>query len=174
MIIQENTIASVHYTGTLPESGETFDSSEGREPLTFLVGHGQMIPGFEAELMGAKVGDKKTFTLSPDKAYGSRDDAAILQIPRAQFAQLEEQTKLEIGFQLVAQMPHGPAPFRVTELSEEMVTADFNHALAGKELTFSVEVIDIRSASEDEAAHGHIHSPKPEAKSGECNNDGCC
>ena len=94
MKIEKNTIASVHYTGTLPESGETFDSSEGRDPLTFLVGHGQMIPGFEAELMGAKVGDKKTFTLSPDKAYGPRDDAAILQIPRAQFAQLEDQTKM--------------------------------------------------------------------------------
>jgi FKBP-type peptidyl-prolyl cis-trans isomerase SlyD len=177
MKIEKNTIASVHYTGTLPESGETFDSSEGRDPLTFLVGHGQMIPGFEAELMGAKVGDKKTFTLSPDKAYGPRDDAAILQIPRAQFAQLEEQTKLEIGFQLVAQMPHGPAPFTVTELSEEMVTADFNHALAGKELTFSVEVIEIRMASEDEAAHGHIHPPEQankEGKSGGCNNDGCC
>lgn len=177
MIIEKNTIASVHYTGTLPESGETFDSSEGRDPLTFLVGHGQMIPGFEAELMGAKVGDKKTFTLSPDKAYGPRDDAAILQIPRAQFAQLEDQTKLEIGFQLVAQMPHGPAPFTVTELSEDMVTADFNHALAGKDLTFAVEVIDIRKASESEAEHGHIHPPeqvKKEGKSGECNDDGCC
>ena len=177
MKIEKDTIASVHYTGTLPESGETFDSSEGREPLTFLVGHGQMIPGFEAELMGAKVGDKKTFTLSPDKAYGPRDDAAILQIPRAQFAQLEDQTTLEVGFQLVAQMPHGPAPFTVTELSEEMVTADFNHALAGKELTFSVEVVEIRKASEDEAAHGHIHSneqPKGEQKSSGCNNDGCC
>ena len=177
MKIEKDTIASVHYTGTLPESGETFDSSEGREPLTFLVGHGQMIPGFEAELMGSKVGDKKTFTLSPDKAYGPRDDAAILQIPRAQFAQLEGQTKLEVGFQLVAQMPTGPAPFIVKELSEEMVTADFNHALAGKELTFSVEVVEIRKASEDEAAHGHIHSneqPKGEQKSSGCNNDGCC
>ena len=177
MKIEKDTIASVHYTGTLPESGETFDSSEGREPLTFLVGHGQMIPGFEAELMGAKVGDKKTFTLSPDKAYGQRDEAAILQIPRDQFAQLEGQTKLEVGFQLVAQMPHGPAPFTVTELSEEMVTADFNHALAGKELTFTVEVVELRKASEDEVAHGHIHSteqPKGEQKSSECGNDGCC
>ena len=177
MKIEKDTIASVHYTGTLPKSGETFDSSEGREPLTFLVGHGQMIPGFEAELMGAKVGDKKTFTLSPDKAYGQRDEAAILQIPRDQFAQLEGQTKLEVGFQLVAQMPHGPAPFTVTELSEEMVTADFNHALAGKELTFTVEVVELRKASEDEVAHGHIHSteqPKGKQKSSECGNDGCC
>ena len=175
--LEQDMIASVHYTGTLPESGEIFDSSEGREPLTFLVGHGQMIPGFEAAMIGAKIGDKKTFTLSPEKAYGERDDEAILQIPRAQFAQLEDQTKLEVGFQLVAQMPHGPSPFTVTELSEEMVTADFNHALAGKELTFSVEVIDIRKASEEEAAHGHIHpadQPKTEQKSGGCGNDGCC
>ena len=95
-------IVTVHYTGTLPDSGEVFDSSEGREPLKFIVGHQQMIPGFEAELMGSKVGEKKTFTLSPDKAYGPRDDAAILQIPRAQFAQLEDQTKLEVGFQPVS------------------------------------------------------------------------
>ena len=72
-----------------------------------------------------------------------RDAEAILQIPRAQFAQLEEQTSLEVGFQLVAQMPHGPAPFTVTELSDDTVTADFNHALAGKELTFEVEVIEV-------------------------------
>ena len=70
-----------------------------------------------------------------------------MQIPRSQFAQLEEQTNLEIGFQLVAQMPHGPAPFTVTELSDDMVTADFNHALAGKELTFEVEVIEVVESS---------------------------
>ena len=64
LTVSENMVASVHYTGTLPESGEVFDSSEGREPLSFLVGHKQMIPGFEEEIMGAKVGDKKEFTLS--------------------------------------------------------------------------------------------------------------
>ena len=106
-----------------------------------------MIPGFEEELMGAAVGEKKTFTLSPERAYGQRDDEAILQIPRSQFAQLEEQTSLEVGFQLVAQMPHGPAPFTVTELSDDIVTADFNHALAGKELTFEVEVIEVVESS---------------------------
>ena len=142
-IVEKGMDVKVHYKGTLPENGESFDSSEGRDPLQFSVGKGQMIPGFEEELMGAAVGDKRTFTLSPERAYGQRDDEAILQIPRAQFAQLEEQTSLEIGFQLVAQMPHGPAPFTVTELSDDVVTADFNHALAGKELTFEVEVVDI-------------------------------
>ena len=157
--IGKNMVASVHYTGTLPDSGETFDSSEGREPLTFLVGHGQMIPGFEEELQGSKAGDKKSFTLTADRAYGQRDDEAVLQIPRSQFAQLEESSKLEIGFQLVAQMPHGPAPFTVTELTEDTVTADFNHALAGKDLTFDVEVMDVRAASEEELSHGHAHGP---------------
>ena len=68
--VEKDTVASVHYTGTLPENGEVFDSSEGREALTFLVGHGQMIPGFEEELMGCKMGEKREFTLSPEKPMG--------------------------------------------------------------------------------------------------------
>ena len=89
LTVKENMVASVHYTGTLPDSGEVFDSSEGREPLSFLVGHKQMIPGFEEEIMGAKVGEKKEFTLSSERAYGDRDDEAVMEIPREQFAQLE-------------------------------------------------------------------------------------
>ena len=159
LTLAENTVASVHYTGTLPDSGEVFDSSEGRDPLTFLVGHKQMIPGFEEEMMGAKVGERREFTLTSERAYGDRDDQAILQIPRDNFAQLEEQTPLEVGMQLVAQMPHGPSPFTVTELSDETVTADFNHALAGQSLRFSVEVVELRAASEEEVLHGHAHGP---------------
>ena len=141
--VEKGMDVKVHYKGTLPENGEIFDSSEGRDPLQFSVGKGQMIPGFEEELMGSSIGDKRTFTLTADRAYGQRDDEAILGIPRAQFAQLEESQQLEKGFQLVAQMPHGPAPFTIIELSDETVTADFNHALAGKDLTFEVDVIDI-------------------------------
>jgi len=96
--VEKGMDVKVHYKGTLPENGEIFDSSEGRDSLQFSVGKGQMIPGFEEELMGANVGDKRTFTLSPERAYGTRDDEAILQIPRAQFAQLEEQTSLESWF----------------------------------------------------------------------------
>lgn len=157
--LKENSVASVHYTGTLPDSGEVFDSSEGRDPLTFLVGHRQMIPGFEEEMMGASVGERREFTLSSDRAYGERDDQAVLQIPRDNFAPLEQEAKLEVGMQLVAQMPHGPAPFTILELTEELVTGDFNHALAGKSLTFSVEVVDLRDASEEEITHGHVHGP---------------
>lgn len=103
LTVSKNIVASVHYTGTLPDSGEVFDSSDGREPLSFLVGHKQMIPGFEDEIMGSKVGEKKEFTLSSDRAYGDRDDEAVQQIARDQFAQLEQEAKLEVGMQLVAQ-----------------------------------------------------------------------
>ena len=157
--VKENSVASVHYTGTLPDSGEVFDSSEGRDPLTFLVGHRQMIPGFEEEMMGAAVGERREFTLTHERAYGDRDDDAVMQIPRENFAPLEEEAKLEVGMQLVAQMPHGPSPFTIIELTEELVTGDFNHALAGKSLTFSVEVVELRDASEEELSHGHVHGP---------------
>lgn len=157
--VSNNMVASVHYKGTLPENGEVFDSSEGREPLTFLVGHKQMIPGFEEEIMGAKVGDTREFTLSSDRAYGDRDNDAVMEIPREQFAQLEQEATLETGMQLVAQMPHGPSPFTITSLTDDTVTADFNHALAGQSLTFSVEIVELRAASEEELAHGHAHGP---------------
>jgi FKBP-type peptidyl-prolyl cis-trans isomerase SlyD len=157
--VNENMVASVHYTGTLPENGEVFDSSEGRDPLSFLVGHKQMIPGFEEEIMGAKVGERREFTLTSDRAYGDRDKDAVMEIPREQFKQLEEESKLEVGMQLVAQMPHGPSPFTITSLTDETVTADFNHALAGQSLTFSVEVVELREASEEELSHGHVHGP---------------
>ena len=157
--VSGNMVASVHYKGSLPENGEVFDSSEGREPLTFLVGHKQMIPGFEEEIMGAKVGETREFTLSSDRAYGDRDNDAVMEIPREQFAQLEQEATLETGMQLVAQMPHGPSPFTITSLTEETVTADFNHALAGQSLTFSVEIVELREATEEELAHGHVHGP---------------
>ena len=157
LTVKENMVASVHYTGTLPDSGEVFDSSEGREPLSFLVGHKQMIPGFEEEIMGAKVGEKKEFTLSSERAYGDRDENAVQQIAREQFTQLEEEAKLEVGMQLVAQGQEGPMPFIISELSDDMVTADFNLALAGQALKFNVEIVDLREATDDEQAHGHAH-----------------
>lgn len=142
-VIEKGMTVKVHYKGTLPENGEMFDSSEGRDPLKFTVGKGEMIPGFEEELMGSTEGDNKTFTLTADRAYGNRDEEMIKEIARAEFAQLEEQKSLEIGLLLVAQTPAGPAPFTIADLSDETVTADFNHALAGKELTFEVDVVEV-------------------------------
>ena len=166
--IENNKVARVHYTGTLPENGEVFDSSEGRDPLTFLVGHKNMSPGFERELMGASAGDKVEFTLSAEDAYGNHNPDAVQQVPKGMFGDINP----EIGMTLMSDM----GPFRVTEIGDDVITVDFNHALAGKSLTFNVEVVEVRDADSDEIAHGHAHGPggvvHEEKK--ECNDDGCC
>ncbi len=149
--IEKDAVASVHYTGTLPESGEVFDSSEGRDPLTFLVGHKQMIPGFEEELMGAEKGERRTFTLEPERAYGPRIPEAIQKIPSEMFGEITP----EPGMILMSDV----GPFNVVSVDETTVTVDFNHKLAGETLQFSVEVVDVRAASEEELAHGHAHGP---------------
>ena len=149
--IDNNTVARVHYTGTLPENGEVFDSSEGRDPLTFLVGHKQMIPGFERELMGLAAGEKVEFTLSAEDAYGSHNPDAVQKVPKEMFGGITP----EIGMTLMSDL----GPFRVTEVSGDLITADFNHALAGKSLTFNVEVVEVREATAEEISHGHAHGP---------------
>jgi len=158
--VANDMVVRVHYTGTLPETGEVFDSSEGRDPLTFLVGHRKMIPGFEEEMMGAVQGERREFVLEPERAYGHPSDELIAEFPKSDFAQLEESgVAIEIGMTLVAQTFQGPAPFMVTAVNDEMITADFNHAMAGKTLAFSVEVVELRQATEEEISHGHAHGP---------------
>ena len=153
--IEQNSIVSVHYTGTFPD-GEVFDSSEGRGPLTYLVGHGQMIPGFEQEMLGAAVGEKRDFTLTPDRAYGDRDEGAVQQIPRDQFP---EEMEIEEGMMLGAQSHQGPIQFTIVSIEGDSVTVDFNHQMAGKTLKFSVEVISVRKASSEELADGMVRDP---------------
>ena len=150
-IVEKDAVASVHYTGTLPESGEVFDTSEGRDPLTFLVGHQQMIPGFEEELMGAERGERRTFTLEPERAYGEKIAEAVQQIPAEMFGDITP----EPGMTLMSDV----GPFNVVSVDGDTVTVDFNHKLAGETLQFSVEVVDVRAATEEEIAHGHAHGP---------------
>ena len=150
-IVEKDAVASVHYTGTLPESGEVFDTSEGRDPLTFLVGHQQMIPGFEEELMGAEKGERRTFTLEPERAYGEKIEEAVQQIPAEMFGDITP----EPGMTLMSDV----GPFNVVSVDGNTVTVDFNHKLAGETLQFSVEVVDVRPATEEEVAHGHAHGP---------------
>jgi FKBP-type peptidyl-prolyl cis-trans isomerase SlyD len=149
--VEQDKVATVHYTGTLPDTGETFDSSLDREPLTFLVGHKQMIPGFEAALMGSKVGDKVEFTLAPEDAYGEYDEQGIVSVESNMFGDITP----EAGMVLMSDA----GPFTVVEVEGDTVKVDFNHKLAGKSLHFSVEVIDLRDATEDEVGHGHAHGP---------------
>ena len=173
--IGKDTVARVHYTGTLPDSGEIFDSSKDREPLAFLVGHSKMIPGFERELMGAETGDKDEFTLSAEDAYGPHNPDAVQKVPVEMFGGITP----EIGMTLMSDL----GPFRVTEIGQE-ISVDFNHALAGKSLTFNVELVEVRPADESESKHGHAHGPggvqhdepeeTPEPEKKQCNDDGCC
>jgi len=146
MAIKENTIVKINYKGTL-DDGKVFDSSEGREPLEFIYGMGMIIPGLEKELNGLNVGDKKTVKVAHTEAYGPVMEQAIQEVPKTQFP---ADMQLEVGMQLAAQGPQGPIPVLVKEIKEESVLVDFNHPLAGQDLTFEVEVLDVKEATEEE------------------------
>ena len=148
--IEKDTVAMVHYRGTFPEDGEEFDSSHGSEPLAYLVGHQGMIPGFEREMMGAEVGEKREFTLMAEDAYGEQTDDAIMDIPASEFP---DELELELGMSLMSAM----GMFRIVGLTEDIVKCDFNHMLAGRALKCEVEVVEVREPSEEELAHGHVH-----------------
>jgi FKBP-type peptidyl-prolyl cis-trans isomerase 2 len=130
----------VHYTGTLT-TGEKFDSSEGREPLAFTVGAGQMIKGFDDAIPGMAVGDKKTINIAPSDAYGEKNKEAIVEFPKEN---IPPEMKLEPGMKLQLQNQAGqPIPVVVTEIKDDVIILDANHELAGKELVFDIELMEI-------------------------------
>lgn len=130
----------VHYTGKLT-SGEQFDSSTGREPLEFTVGAGQMIKGFDSAMPGMKVGEKKTINIQPQDAYGEINNDAIIEFPKANIPQ---DMTLEKGMQLQLRNEQGqPFPVTVTEIKDDVIMLDANHELAGKELVFDIELVEI-------------------------------
>jgi len=126
----------VNYVGTL-EDGTQFDSSEGREPLEFVVGAGQMIAGFDKGVVGMKVGDKKTITIAPEDAYGFPSDERIMEVDKSNFP---PDLELEVGMELSGP---GGYPVTVKEITDSAVTIDANHPLAGKTLTFELELVEI-------------------------------
>lgn len=130
----------LHYKGTL-DDGSVFDSSEGRDPLEFTVGAGQIIPGLDRAIPGMQVGDEKTVRIEADDAYGPHDPAARQPVPRAQ---IPANVPLEAGLQLQAQTENGQMmTVTVVEFSDEEVVLDANHPLAGKALTFAIELTGI-------------------------------
>ncbi|HJM23438.1 MAG TPA: peptidylprolyl isomerase [Candidatus Thalassarchaeum sp.] len=155
-VVEQNSVVSVMYTGTFPDSGEVFDTNVNQPPLVFLVGHGNIIEGFEQEILGAAVGDVREFTLTPEMAYGHRDEAAVQPIPRSQFP---EGMELEVGRVVGAQSDQGPVQFTVVEINDDIVIVDLNHQMAGYTLHFSVEIVEIREATSEELEHGHAHGP---------------
>ena len=138
--VKKNDKVKVHYTGRLT-TGEQFDSSAGRDPLEFTVGAGQMIPGFDEAVEGMELNEKKTITLSPDQAYGPVHDQLINEVDRNQ---LPPDMKPEVGQTLMASSPDGrQTRVQVTEVKENSITIDANHPLAGKELVFDIELVEI-------------------------------
>jgi peptidylprolyl isomerase len=134
---------SVHYTGTLND-GSQFDSSIGKDPLVFVLGAGNMISGFENAVRGMKVGESKTVTLSPDEAYGQHREELIATVNREE---LPEGMVPEVGRQLQITSEGGSVIVAtITEVSEDTITLDANHRLAGKELTFEIELVELEPA----------------------------
>ena len=133
-----------------------FDTNVGGQPLPFLVGYRNMIEGFEHELMGASEGESRSFTLTPERAYGHRDDSAFQEIPRDQFP---SEMEIEPGMVMAAHSDQGPVQFTIAAVDGDTVSVDFNHQMAGKTLHFEVEVNSVRDASPEELAHGHVHGP---------------
>lgn len=130
----------VHYTGKLT-NGEKFDSSEGREPLAFTVGAGQMIKGFDSAIPGMEIGEKKTINIAPEDAYGNVNEEAILEFPKKN---IPDSLEIKEGMQLQLQNASGqPVPVVVKEIKEDSVILDANHRLAGQELVFDIELVEI-------------------------------
>lgn len=153
MQIAANKVVQIHYTLT-DNDGEVLDSSEGKDPLAYIHGMGNLIPGLEDALVGRYVGDKFQVTIAPEEAYGLRDDDLVQRVPKDAFQGVEE---ILPGMQFHAQSPDGAQLFTVIEVADDEVLLDGNHPMAGITLNFDVEVTAIRDATAEEMDHGHVH-----------------
>lgn len=153
LIAEDGKVVIFHYTLT-NDAGEVLDSSQGDEPMPYLHGHHNIVPGLESRIQGSKPGDSFDVTVSPEDGYGVRDKPTT-EIPRDQFAGIED---LSPGMQLFTETPEGDLiPFFVAEVTDEQVVIDFNHPLAGETLHFAIEIVNIREANAEELQHGHPH-----------------
>lgn len=155
MQIAERTVASFNYTLT-NDAGEIIDSSEGRSPLAYLHGAGNIVPGLEKEMAGRKAGDRFDVVVAPEEGYGQPNPMLVQTVPREAFQGVDT---IEVGMEFQAQTPQGPLSVVVSKVDAGNVTVDGNHPLAGKTLHFAIEVTEVRDASVEELAHGHVHGP---------------
>ncbi len=138
--IKEGDTVKVHYTGKIAD-GTVFDSSKEREPLEFTIGEGKLIPGFEKAVVGMSVGDSNTVTIPSDEAYGEKRDDMVVDVEKTQ---IPEDISPEVGQQLQIQQKDGGAiPVVITDVTDENVKLDANHPLAGQDLTFEIEVVEV-------------------------------
>ena len=154
MNIANNCVVAFHYTLT-DDDGNEIDSSKGKEPLAYLHGHSGIIPGLERELEGKVVGDAMKVTVEPTDGYGEMNPELVQAVPREAFQGVDN---IEVGMQVQAQGQGGQVQMVVVrEVSDESVTVDANHPLAGQTLHFDVSIEDVREATEEEVSHGHAH-----------------
>ena len=153
MNIAKDKVVSIDYTLT-DDAGKVLDSSSGREPLAYLHGAGNIIPGLENALDGKTQGDQLNVSIKPGDAYGERDDRMVQAVPRSSFGGVEN---VEPGMQFQANTQAGPRLVTVVGVTPEQVTVDANHPLAGQTLNFDVKVVGIRDATQEELSHGHAH-----------------
>jgi FKBP-type peptidyl-prolyl cis-trans isomerase SlyD len=152
MEISDKTAVSLHYTLT-NAGGEELDSSVGDAPLVYLHGTGNIIPGLEEALTGKKVGDKLQVSIQPEKGYGLIDPAMSQVVSRKMFEGMD----IEVGMQFHADVNFGSGVITIAEINGDDITIDGNHPLAGEVLNFDVEILEVRAATADELAHGHVH-----------------
>ena len=151
--ITRNKIVSMNYTLT-DNAGKVLDASEG-EPLEYLQGHQNIIPGLEVALEGLKPGDRKQVTVQPAEGYGQHNPELIFALPLGQFGGQPP----EVGMLVQLQSPEGEMMATIKQIEADQVTLDANHPLAGQVLNFDVEIVQVRDASEEELSHGHPHGP---------------
>ncbi len=153
MKVGKDKVVSIHYTLT-NDNGDVVDSSlERGEPLKYIHGHGNLIPGMENGLEGHEAGEKFIIDVEPKEGYGEVREELIQQVPKEQFGDQEVQA----GMKFTAQTPQGPVMVTVTDVSDKDVTVDANHDLAGENLHFDVEIVSVRDAEKTEIEHGHVH-----------------
>jgi FKBP-type peptidyl-prolyl cis-trans isomerase SlyD len=151
--VADDVVVSIDYKLTV--DGEVVDSTEGDAPLNFLQGHQNIIPGLERELAGMKIGDSKKVVVPPAEAYGEVDPDNIIDVPRSEFP---SEIPMEAGTELEVKNADGEILSAViNDVSGDTVKLDFNHPLAGKQLSFDVTIVDLRAATDEELAHGHAH-----------------
>lgn len=180
MSISDNQVVSIHYELRNVDNGEILDSNINAAPLSFIVGKGQIIPGLEEKIKDLKVGEKADIKVAAVDAYGVYDDNAVQTLPKEQFAGLE----LQVGMTLYGQGEHGETvQVIVKNFNDETVEIDFNHPLAGKDLLFAINVVEVRDATADEILNGYVgggHGGCGCGSGGSCHttyedeDEGCC
>jgi len=156
MAIGQNKVVTMNYT-LRDSEGNVIQTTNNREPFQYLSGNNQILPNLEKEIDTMIIGSKKNIKIAAKDAYGEYNDLAVQQVDKRNFP---KGVDLQVGMEFVANSPEGEQmPFVVKEINNEEVTIDFNHPLAGKDLEFDIELLDVRDATLQELQHGHVHGP---------------